>query len=308
MQVTKSSTAHLSDSKFIFSDIQQINFEAPWLNHVVKEIRQRHLYENNEPLFTCLNHILRSLYPESLMTGQGKPLRFVAQSVLDDINTKEAMAYETLIADSGQVPTRDNLHDLFNAWVWLTFPKTKALLNRHQAEQITQAGISGSRGRVRDAITVLDENGAILITCDKKIATALKDFDWQKCLVEPREQWVNALNNQNNHHNEKPTTMVMLCGHALMEQLVEPRKPLCAHTFILHVEADFFSLSHLEQVKRVDELLLIQLDKWLQADDVKPRQLSPLPILGVPYFWHENADPDFYDDSYVFRSGRRQKK
>jgi hypothetical protein len=33
---------------------------------------------------------------------------------------------------------------------------------------------------------------------------------------------------------------------------------------------------------------------------------QPLPVLGVPYFWPDNADPLFYDDTQVFRAGRRK--
>jgi hypothetical protein len=36
-----------------------------------------------------------------------------------------------------------------------------------------------------------------------------------------------------------------------------------------------------------------------------PRQLNPLPILGVPYFW-DNQNTDFYHDPFIFRKGRRK--
>ena len=62
-----------------------------------------------------------------------------------------------------------------------------------------------------------------------------------------------------------------------------------------------------ERVQYVDNQLVNYMDNLLSQEDVTPRKLSPLPILGVPHFWAENADPSFYDDSQVFRSGRRQK-
>ncbi|MBN3821090.1 DUF3025 domain-containing protein, partial [Paraburkholderia sp. Se-20369] len=37
------------------------------------------------------------------------------------------------------------------------------------------------------------------------------------------------------------------------------------------------------------------------------RDLSPLPVLGVPGWCAENAEPAFYDDPAVFRSGRRAR-
>ncbi len=297
-----------SNDKPIFNDINKIDFSAPWIQHIPIEIRQKSLYllaeNSNQNLADILNQLLIELYPQGLTTGKGKALKFVPQSVLDKINETTPTAYETLIADTGQIPTRDNLHDLFNGWIWLTFPKTKALLNRYQAEQIAQLGITGKRGKVRDAITVLDENGAILITANPNISQALQNFDWQNCLVKPYLLWHNfyGLDNQNNTQ-----AMLMLCGHALIEQLVNPRKPLCSHTFILHVEEDFFQLSINEQRQQVDNLLMQKVDNWLQQTDVSPRQLSPLPILGVPYFWAENVNPEFYNDNYVFRSGRRKK-
>ena len=42
-------------------------------------------------------------------------------------------AYETFIARTGRVPTRDNLHDLFNGLVWQRHSALKHRLNRLQA-------------------------------------------------------------------------------------------------------------------------------------------------------------------------------
>ncbi|MFS9669939.1 DUF3025 domain-containing protein, partial [Klebsiella pneumoniae] len=67
-------------------------------------------------------------------------------------------AYEAHIAATGQVPTRDNLHDFFNALIWLHWPRAKAALNARQARAITQDGIGAARGTVRDAATLFDEN------------------------------------------------------------------------------------------------------------------------------------------------------
>ena len=60
------------------------------------------------------------------------------------------------------VPTRDNLHDFFNGLVWLRFPRAKRRLNELQAAEIARAGIGAARGPLRDALTLFDENGAVL--------------------------------------------------------------------------------------------------------------------------------------------------
>ncbi|WP_350657302.1 DUF3025 domain-containing protein [Psychrobacter sp. S1-30-MNA-CIBAN-0213] len=229
--------------------------------------------------------------------NEAQTLKFVSQNALP-----EGEAYESFIATTGSIPTRDNLHDLFNGSIWLTFPKTKALLNYYHMLEIEQQGISASRGRIRDTITVFDENGAVLVTSDLSIGKALIDFDWLGSLVSTRSKWDDP--KQINSHSQ---AAVYIFGHALLEQLIQPRKPLCAHSIVINVTPDFFALSLSERMQYLDNKVAEHMDNLLSQDGVTPRQLAPLPILGVPHFWPENTDSSFYEDSFVFRSGRRRK-
>ena len=43
----------------------------------------------------------------------------------------------------------------------------------------------------------------------------------------------------------------------------------------------------------------------LMSDTARPRELSPLPVLGIPGWWPDNERADFYDNTDYFRSGRR---
>ncbi|ALF59640.1 DUF3025 domain-containing protein [Psychrobacter urativorans] len=241
------------------------------------------------------------LLAKSILNNQAHTLKFVAQ---DDL--PEGIGYEHFIGTTGNIPTRENLHDLFNGSIWLTFPKTKALLNYHHmlemAAQSTNAIDSpkNPRGRVRDTITVFDENGAILVTCEPDIGTALIDFNWQNSLVAPRAEWDNPLAPRND-----AKAAVYIFGHALLEQLIEPRKTLCAHSVVLNVSPDFFTQALPERIAQIDTLLAEHMHHLLSQEAVTPRQLAPLPILGVPHFWADNVNPEFYSDSRVFRSGRR---
>lgn len=225
------------------------------------------------------------------------PLTFVSQNALP-----EGEAYEHFIGATGNIPTRDNLHDLFNGSIWLTFPKTKALFNYYHMKEIAAQGIGESRGRVRDTITIFDENGAVLVTADQSIGEALIDFNWQESLVAPRAQWDDP-----KQINTEAQAAVYVFGHALLEQLVQPRKPLCAHSIVIHVTQDFFALSLSARMRYLDDQVADYMDKLLSKDNVTPRQLAPLPILGVPHFWSDNEHPSFYEDRYVFRSGRRTR-
>ncbi len=140
------------------------------------------------------------------LNNQAHTLQFVSQKAL-----LAGEAYENFIGTTGNIPTRDNLHDLFNGSIWLTFPKTKALLNYYHMLEIDQQGIGASRGRVRDTITVFDENGAILVTAESSIGEALVDFDWQESLVAPRDKWDNP-----KQLNKQAQAAVYIFGHSWM--------------------------------------------------------------------------------------------
>src|SRR5688500_19105880 len=101
------------------------------------------------------------------------------------------MPYEQFIFDTGQCPVRPGLHDFFNALVWLEFPRSKAALNRLQAQEIARRGIQARRGPVRDAITVFDENGALL-QAPTPIWRALEGRAWRELFVELRPLWRQA--------------------------------------------------------------------------------------------------------------------
>ena len=64
--------------------------------------------------------------------------------------------------------------------------------------EIEQQGVGASRGRVRDTITVFDENGAVLVTASPSIGEALIGFDWQGSLVQMQfhcqhlEKWLHS--------------------------------------------------------------------------------------------------------------------
>ena len=300
-----------------------IDWQAPWLCHLnqlsdiskiiiqMSAVRegsdQRDKIENTADIIAkVLNVALQqradgsqNSLPQTkpVLNNQAQTLRFVSQDALP-----ESEAYESFIGATGNIPTRDNLHDLFNGSIWLTFPKTKALLNYYHMLEIAEQGIGASRGRVRDTITVFDENGAILVTADTGIGEALVGFDWQGSLIEPRGQW-----DKPKHFDKNSQAAVYIFGHALLEKLLQPRKALCAHSIVIDVTKEFFVLSLSERICYLDQKVADYINTLLSQPDVTPRKLSPLPILGVPHFWAENADPSFYEDDQVFRSGRRQK-
>jgi hypothetical protein len=176
--------------------------------------------------------------------------------------------YESFIARTRCVPTRDNLHDLFNGLMWLCYPQAKRRLNELQAEYIAIHGRSGPRGALRDALTVFDENAAVL-QAPAELLDALRRRDWRTLFITQRSDWQSA--------------RLVVFGHALLEKLLQPRKAITAHVWA------------------IEELTDAALASSLTPERLTSKPFLPLPILGVPGWWSANEDPRFYDEPDVFR-------
>ena len=237
-----------------------VDWQQPWLKPFLSNLRQ---ISSDD-----VSHVA-----DALNAAASSPVRFVEQSVLP-----AGRPYEQYIFETNTVPTRNNLHDFFNGMCWITFPKTKEKLNQLQAAEIAKVGVQPLRGPVRDALTVFDENAAFLIA-PQPLWDALVARDWYRLFVVLRPMWRAA--------------RLTLFGHALLEKLVYPRKPITAHVYYVQPAIDSIAFS------------IPDLDAWvaadLQADRLATKPFIPLPVLGVPGWWTENENFSFYDDSTVFR-------
>jgi hypothetical protein len=214
--------------------------------------------------------------PDALNHAPGAPVRFVPQAALPP-----GQGYEHYLFNSGQCPTRDNLHDFFNGLCWLRFPQTKKRINQLHAAELANASPdmrATLRGPVRDALTVLDENAAFLLA-PPPLWQALEARDWRLLFVGLRPLWQEA--------------QLVLFGHALLEKLVFARKPITAHVYLARPPAHSIA----------------ELDAWIAADlsaaRLSAKPFAPLPVLGVPGWWPGNEDFSFYDDATVFRPRRQ---
>ena len=241
--------------------LASVEWSAPWLAPYA-ELGQR-----------VAGRVAAGLSSAEALNGalapQATPVRFVPQSDLP-----AGVAYESYIFDSDCCPTREGLHDFFNGLAWLLFPQTKRRLNHLHVAQISQTGIQPVRGPARDALTVFDENAAFFQGPDA-LWDALVAKDWHRLFVTLRPQWQEA--------------HLVLFGHALLEKLVYARKSITAHVF--RAQAATNSIA--------------DMDAWvaaqLTAEMLATKPFAHLPVLGVPGWWPENADPAFYADTSVFR-------
>jgi Protein of unknown function (DUF3025) len=197
---------------------------------------------------------------------------FISQDALP-----ETEAYEAFIFRTNQIPTRNNAHDFFNGLMWLSMPRTKRALNVLQATQIAQGGVRQTRGAARDAATLFDENGAVLLTTSRALVEAWLAHDWQRLFVELREEWKRA--------------RLLIFGHATLEKLLNPYKAITTHT--LWIEA-----AHDTALDEVDALLAASIKR------IEKKDWQPLPVMGVPGWWPLELgvqEGEFYADTRVFR-------
>jgi hypothetical protein len=198
-------------------------------------------------------------------------VRFVPQSALP-----AGEAYEAFIARTHQVPTRDNLHDLLNGACWMRFPAVKQRLNFLQGEQIARMGVGATRGPLRDALTLFDENAA-LWAAPPVLTSALAQRDWHALFVTHRDAWAQS--------------HLVLFGHALLEKLVRPYKSITAHVWCMPAD-----LIH------TDAAWDAHLAHALTPDALVPKPFLPLPVMGIPGWTPDNRHPDYYADRQVFRN------
>ena len=258
---------------------QSIDWSRPWYESVRRaagkltaDVHFRDAFSAQAASLGLRNHL-------------GLPLSFVPQEALPD-----GTAYEAFIGATGGVPTRDNLHDFFNALVWLSFPLIKVQLNALQAAQIAQDGVGKSRGPARDGATIFDENAALLVVrdCDngQRLTEALRDHRWRDAFVGLRASF-------------GPDAQVWLFGHALMEKLVAPRKAITAHTRVVVAGDDFFAMEHDARRAWLDR----KVARDLADNGMSTADFTPMQALGVPGWWPDQ-DEAFYADATVFRPKR----
>ena len=260
--------------------LAQIDWSHPWFGSVRPAFARLAL--DGEAFIDAFNRNAQAL---GLRNHEGLPLRFVPQGALP-----EGTAYEEFIGATGQVPTRDNLHDFFNGLVWQTFPLIKRELNALQAAQIAQAGIGKSRGPARDAATIFDENAALLLvregSAGRLLVDELRAHRWLAALFDQRAMFGSDVE-------------LWLFGHALMEKLVAPRKAITAHTLVIFVGDDVLSLPPEGRRAWLDAHVAAQ----LTSEGLTTAGFTPLPVLGVPGWW-PGQDRAFYLDATVFRPKR----
>jgi hypothetical protein len=216
-------------------------------------------------------------------SARGSAIRFVPPAA----RTSGAACYERRVFAQGEVATRpSSWHDLFNALVWLSFPRTKAALNQLHVMELRDRDGAGPRGRLRDQATLFDEGGMVVACADPHLEALLRDFEWRRLFLDHRAQTVESMR-------------FYIFGHALLAKGLQPYKAMAARAFTVAVDRAFLDLTVPEQVAQLDDATARAVGQ--RALFARRESFTPVPVMGIPGWSGDNRSPGYYDDVTVFR-------
>ena len=225
-----------------------------------------------------------------VMTRSGLPLRLVPAG-----GRKRSFEerYEARIHLRGEMAFRErNWHDLLNVLAWLTFPRAKAALNaRHYAALRAQnAAGAANRGPAQDALTLFDEGGVIVASCDDQLLEMLRAFRWKELFWHSRDE-------------VRSRMRFTLFGHALYEKALQPFIGIAGRGILLKTVPALLAQPPGGQLAVLD----LQVAAYISEPGnlTAPRDLAVVPVLGVPGWCPENEQESYYDNTDYFRPGRR---
>jgi hypothetical protein len=241
----------------------------------------------------ALQHVLAA---RGVQNSRGIPLRLVA------VDAIASASYEERVYGDGELEVREgDWHDFFNVLAWIAYPRAKAAVNerhvaalreeRETARKLKSAARGANRGRVRDAVTLFDESGAVVLSSDRQLLEELRAFRWKRLFWSRRD-------------DVQCSMRFYIFGHAIFEKALSPYIGVTAHAVLGTVDAAFMNAPVEGQVAYVDELVAGRAGSVEQL--IVPTVLSPLPVLGVPGWWRANEEEAFYDNARYFRGGRRR--
>jgi len=227
---------------------------------------------NNWPSLAQINQQFSNNHLDIKAVQQmGKPEKF------DDF-------YESRIHLKGELQTRtENWHDFFNAMAWLSFRHTKHVLNdlHYQTSHTRETGTN--RSPVENAITLFDECGLIIISDKPDLLDLIRNHQWNSLFIDHKDDF--------NKHIKCVTF-----GHAMYEKALMPYIGMTAHAILINSnELLNTDLTHIDQTVA---------DMWKNHQITTPHDLQPVPLLGVPGWYGNEQNDDFYSNTAYFRPKR----
>jgi hypothetical protein len=221
-----------------------------------------------------------------IVNSCGQRLRFVEQAARA---TAFEDKYEPRIFLRGEVPLRaGDWHDVFNALVWLTFPRAKAALNERHFRALERQCEHGKRNRspAQDALTLFDESGVIVVASENKLGGLLASHAWKELFWRRRAEAVQRMR-------------FFLFGHGLYAKMRRPFTGVTGRGLMCDVTADFMALTPAQQIEYLDARIAARIGD--AAHPLAARELASVPLLGIPGWCEDNGRESYYDNTAYFR-------
>jgi hypothetical protein len=232
---------------------------------------------------------LLALRSGPVVNAAGHAVRFVTQAARSGAFEDK---YEPRIFMRGEVQFRaGDWHDVFNALAWLTFPRAKAALNeRHfRALERQRAGGAGNRAPVQDALTLLDESGVIVVTGNSALGERLTSHAWKELFWRRRAEVARDMR-------------FYLFGHGLGEKMLRPFVGVTGRGLIFEMPGSFTALPLAHRLAALDGQIAARIGD--AKNPLTTRDLTPVPLLGIPGWCSDNEDERYYDNAAYFRPRR----
>lgn len=247
--------------------------------------------ELRTPAWPCSADFNRLLAARAtpVINAAGRALSFVAPAPRA---VGFADKYESRIFLRGEAQFRaGDWHDVFNAFAWLTFPRAKAALNErhyHALEERRTSGErhAGNRSALQDALTLLDESGVIVATSEPGLGRLLMAHTWKELFWRRRA-------------DVREHMRFYLFGHGLGEKMLRPFIGVTGRGLVCEVARDFMALPLAEQLAVIDGQIAERVGA--PGRDLAARDLTPVPLLGIPGWCADNEDGRYYDNTAYFR-------
>jgi len=251
------------------------------------------------PNVEVLNHVADET-GRRIVNARGQRIRFVTA------DQDRGARFEPRTWLTGEVQVRRiDWHDLLNALTWITYPTAKASINgRHQAA-LEAAADDAERGQgapsradsprspVRDALTHFDEDGVVVLCSQPDLSQLLRGFAWKDLFWQRRAQVHRSMR-------------FFVFGHGLYHKALAPFVGMTGKALLFQVAPAVLERDADALRLEVDRLTALRV--WNPERMLRPRELCPLPVLGVPGWWDASEDAGFYDDVNYFRPGRFPRK
>ena len=224
-----------------------------------------------------------------VVNAAGHAVRFVAQAARPGVFEEK---YEPRSFLRGEIQFRaGDWHDVFNALAWLTFPRAKAALNERHCSALEEqrASEAGNRAPVQDALTLLDESGVLVVTADAELGEMLASHAWKELFWERRADVDRDMR-------------FYLFGHGLGEKMLQPFIGVTGRSLICEMPRDFLALPLARQLEALDAQVAMRIGN--ARSPLKTRDVTPVPLLGIPGWCADNENERYYDNAAYFRPRR----